>query len=72
MELKFYELSDDISASWIATRVRRIGNSRRSIFQEELGYIDGGSQVLVDALVDAYTEKGGRLHLGAAAERIEC
>lgn len=72
MELKFYELADDISASWIATRVRRIGNSRRSIFQEELGYIDGGSQVLVDALVEAYMEKGGRLHLGAAAERIEC
>lgn len=71
MELKFYELADDISASWIATRVRRIGNSRRSIFQEELGYIDGGSQVLVDALVEAYTEKGGRLHLGAAVERIE-
>lgn len=72
LELKFYELADDISASWIATRVRRIGNSRRSIFQEELGYIDGGSQVLVDALVDAYTEKGGRLHLGEAAERVEC
>ncbi len=72
MELKFYQLADDISASWIATRVRRIGNSRRSLFQEELGYIDGGSQVLVDALVDAYTKQGGRLHLCEAAERVEC
>ncbi|MQB06213.1 UDP-galactopyranose mutase [Rhizobium sp. AN5] len=72
MELKFYQLADDISASWIATRVRRIGNSRRSLFQEELGYIDGGSQVLVDALVDAYTKQGGRLHLGEAAECVQC
>ncbi|TJW71904.1 MAG: FAD-dependent oxidoreductase, partial [Mesorhizobium sp.] len=26
MELKFYQLSDDISASWIATRVKRVGS----------------------------------------------
>ncbi|MBD9449818.1 NAD(P)/FAD-dependent oxidoreductase [Rhizobium sp. RHZ01] len=71
MDLKFYELADDISASWIATRVRRIGNSRRSIFQEELGYIEGGSQTLVDAMVSAYTDKGGRLHLSTPAEKVE-
>lgn len=71
MDLKFYELANDISASWIATRVRRIGNSRRSIFQEELGYIEGGSQTLVDALVSAYTGKGGRLHLSTPAEKVE-
>ncbi|KWV59567.1 hypothetical protein AS026_28365 [Rhizobium altiplani] len=71
MDLKFYELADGISASWIATRVRRIGNSRRSIFQEELGYIEGGSQTLVDALVSAYTAKGGRLHLSTPAEKVE-
>ncbi|SIQ10338.1 UDP-galactopyranose mutase [Rhizobium sp. RU35A] len=70
MELKFYELADDISASWIATRVRRIGNSRRSIFQEELGYIEGGSQTLVDALVKAFTDKGGRLHLSMPAQKV--
>ncbi|MBB3542455.1 NAD(P)/FAD-dependent oxidoreductase [Rhizobium sp. BK399] len=71
MELKFYELSDDISASWIATRVKRIGNSRRSIFQEELGFIDGGSQTLVDALVSDFAAKGGRLHLSSPAEKVE-
>jgi protoporphyrinogen oxidase len=71
MDLKFYELADDISASWIATRVRRIGNSRKSIFQEQLGYIDGGSQTLVDALVKAFVAKGGRLHLATSAEHVE-
>jgi protoporphyrinogen oxidase len=71
MDLKFYELADNVSASWIATRVRRIGNSRRSIFQEELGYIEGGSQTLVDALVCAYTAKGGRMHLATSVEKVE-
>ncbi|MCW6508561.1 NAD(P)/FAD-dependent oxidoreductase [Lichenifustis flavocetrariae] len=69
--LKFYELADDISASWIATRVKRIGNSRKSIFQEELGYIEGGTQTLVDALVRAFEAKGGRLHLGAPATLVK-
>jgi protoporphyrinogen oxidase len=70
MELKFYEFADEISASWIATRVKRIGKSRRSILQEELGYIDGGSETLVDALVSSIRARGGRIHLRAPAERI--
>jgi protoporphyrinogen oxidase len=70
MDLKFYELADELSASWIAARVRRVGNSRRSIFQEELGYIEGGSQTLVDALVCAFSAKGGRLHLSTPAKRV--
>ena len=51
LELKFHEYSDNVSAAWIWTRVKRIGRSRKSLFQEELGYIEGGSQTLVDALV---------------------
>jgi protoporphyrinogen oxidase len=70
MDLKFYEMAEDISASWIATRIRRVGTSRRSLFQEELGYIDGGSQTLVDSLVRAFTKMGGRLHLSTPARRV--
>ncbi|WAC29538.1 NAD(P)/FAD-dependent oxidoreductase [Ancylobacter sp. SL191] len=69
-ELKFYQYADHVSASWIATRVRRIGNSRRSLFHEQLGYIEGGSQTLVDALVSALMAKGGRLHLATPAEQV--
>ena len=69
-ELKFYEYADHVSASWIATRGRRIGTSRRSLFQEQLGYIEGGSQALVDALVHAIVLRGGRLHLATPAERV--
>jgi protoporphyrinogen oxidase len=69
-ELKFYEFADEVSASWIATRIKRIGNSRKSIFQEQLGYIDGGSETLVEALADDIRRKGGRIHLKTPAERV--
>jgi protoporphyrinogen oxidase len=69
--LKFYELADRISAAWIWTRIKRVGRSRRSVFQEELGHIEGGSQTLVDALVGAIKGLGGRIYLGAPIERVE-
>lgn len=69
-ELKFYEMADEVSASWIATRIKRIGNSRKSIFQEQLGYVDGGSEVLMDAIADAIRKKGGRIHLSTPAEQV--
>jgi protoporphyrinogen oxidase len=69
-ELKFYEYADQVSASWIATRIKRIGNSRKSIFQERLGYVDGGSETLVEAVADDIRRKGGRIHLKTLAERV--
>lgn len=69
--LKFYEYADNVSASWIWTRVRRIGRSRRSLMQEELGHIDGGSQTLVDALMSAITRAGGTVRLGEPAVKVE-
>ena len=71
MALKFYQYADNVSAAWIATRIRRIGNSRKSLMQEELGYLEGGSQTLVDALVAAIERMGGKVHLSTPAERIE-
>lgn len=69
--LKFYEHADAVSAAWIWTRIKRLGTSRRSLFQEELGHIEGGSQTLVDALVASIAGQGGNLRLGAPAERVE-
>jgi len=69
-ELKFFEYADNISAAWIWTRLKRVGTSRRSLLQEELGYIEGGSEVLVKALVEAVTRHGGVLKLGAAVQEI--
>lgn len=38
--------------------------------QEELGYIDGGSETLVKALVASIERQGGRLHLGTPVREV--
>jgi protoporphyrinogen oxidase len=69
--LKFFEYADNISAAWIGTRIRRVGTSRRSMLQEELGYLEGGSDTLVQALVQSIRRQGGTIRLGTPARRIE-
>jgi protoporphyrinogen oxidase len=68
--LKFYEYADNISAAWIWTRIKRVGRSRRSLLQEELGYIEGGSQTLVRALVSAIEGLGAKIRLGQKVDEI--
>ena len=70
LDLKFFEYADDISAAWMATRIKRIGTSRASLFQEQLGAIEGGSQTLVTALVRAIEAMGGTLRLGEPVEGV--
>ena len=50
--------------------MRRVGRSRSSIMQEEMGYIEGGSKTLIDALVQAIEAGHGKIHLGAGAQRV--
>ena len=69
-ELKFYEYADRISAAWIWTRIKRVGVSRASLFQEQLGYIEGGSQVLIDTLVETIVRHGGSVRLGVQVSEI--
>lgn len=69
-DLKFYEYADSISAAWMWTRMRRVGRSRSSMMQEEMGYIDGGSKTLVDALAGAIEARNGKIHLGAGARQV--
>ena len=70
LELKFYELADHVSAAWIWQRIKRLGNSRKSLFEERLGYIEGGSETLMNALADAIVKMGGRIHYSDRATRF--
>jgi protoporphyrinogen oxidase len=70
LELKFYELTDKVSAAWIWQRIKRIGRSRKSLLEERLGYIEGGSEALMLALAKAIEAKGGRIHLKARAAKV--
>ncbi len=61
--LKFHDYTDNLSAAWIWSRIRRVGNSRRSLMQEELGYLEGGSETMLKAYRTAIEAAGGRIHL---------
>lgn len=69
-ELKFFEHGSEVSAAWIWTRIKRIGTSRKSLREEQLGYIEGGSETLVRRLVERIEAAGGRLRLGTPIERV--
>ena len=68
--LKFYGFKDNLSAAWIWTRIKRIGLSRRSLMQEQLGYIDGGSETLLKCFEEEIARLGGRIHLGAPVQQV--
>jgi protoporphyrinogen oxidase len=69
---KFYELQDSLSAAWLGTRIRRVALSRKSIFKERLGYIEGGSETLLNAMAEKIRTSGGSIRLNTTAERIVC
>ncbi len=71
LELKFYEYSDEVSAAWMWQRMKRLGNSRKSLFEERLGYIEGGSETLMNALRDAIISMGGEIHLSSPVTQID-
>lgn len=68
--LKFYELSDQLSAAWLGTRIKRVALSRRNLFHESLGYLDGGSITLLDALRARIEALGGRIHLCSGIDKV--
>ena len=68
--LKFYEHTDQISASWIGTRIRRVGLSRKSMFEETLGYLEGGTDTLVESLLKAIEGGRGVIQCGETVQNI--
>lgn len=69
-ELKFFEHQNEISAAWIGTRIKRVALSRKSLFQEQMGYLEGGSQVLLDAYRSRLERAGGEVRLSSPVRRV--
>lgn len=67
---KFYEFEDSLSAAWIGARIKRVALSRRNLLQEELGYLQGGSEVLLQALARRIAERGGEITLRAKVDEV--
>lgn len=68
--LKFYELSDQLSAAWLGTRIKRVALSRRNLLHESLGYLEGGSAMLLNALRARIETLGGRIHLRQGIDQV--
>lgn len=69
-ELKFFEFTNDLSASWIGTRIKRIALSRKSLFEESLGYLEGGSATLLEAMDAELRRLGVKIHLKCGIEQV--
>ncbi len=69
-ELKLFEYTNEISAAWIGTRIKRVALSRRNLMQESMGYLEGGSATLLKAMERFIVERGGRIHLRSGIDRV--
>jgi protoporphyrinogen oxidase len=69
-ELKFYEYTSGLSAAWIWSRIRRIGRSRYDLFSERLGYLDGGSNTLLQGMTQAIEARGGAIRLNTPVSKV--
>lgn len=68
---KFYNLSDQISAAWIWARIRRIGRSRFNLMHEKLGYLEGGSETLLNAMKNFIEDHGGQFFLNTPIQQVK-
>lgn len=69
-DYKFYDYSDNLSAAWIWSRIRRIGRSRYNLFKEKLGYMDGGSATLLEAMRADIERHGGIVRLKTPVTKV--
>jgi protoporphyrinogen oxidase len=69
-DYKFYHYSDNLSAAWIWSRIRRIGRSRYDLFREKLGYLEGGSETLLQAMKAEIERLGGEIRLSSPVQEV--
>ena len=67
---KFYNYSDEISAAWIWSRIKRLGKSRK-FFKENLGYLKFGSIQLINKFSIFINKSGGQIKLSSPVLNIE-
>ena len=67
---KFYEYSNLISAAWAWHRIYRLGHSRYNLFQEKLGYLEGGSQTLLHSMQAFIESQGAKINLKSPVSKV--
>lgn len=69
-DYKFYDYATGLSAAWIWSRIRRIGRSRYNLFREKLGYLEGGSNTLLQGIKQAVEAGGGEFRLSSPVSKV--
>jgi protoporphyrinogen oxidase len=67
---KFFQYTGNLSAAWIWARMRRVGTSRKSLFSERLGYLEGGSETWLAAIRAAIEAAGGRVSVSCRVDEV--
>jgi protoporphyrinogen oxidase len=70
LDSKFDGRFEDLPATYLWARTRRMSKTRDSGGREVMGWLEGGYETLIDALVARIRELGGEIHAGTAVERI--
>ncbi|MCW2985536.1 MAG: FAD-dependent oxidoreductase [Conexibacter sp.] len=70
LDSKFDGAYDDLPATYLWARTRRMSATRDKAAREVMGTIDGGYQVLVDALAGKIRELGGEVLLDTAVQSV--
>lgn len=71
LRLKFGEAYDRIPAAWIWGRIHPRARSRsRGGMREELGYLSGGFELMIERMKEAIAKLGGEVREGSAVEYI--
>jgi len=70
LDSKFDGRYDDLPATYIWARTRRMSRTRDRSGAEVMGWLEGGYQVLIDALEARIRALGGEIHAGSAVEEI--
>jgi protoporphyrinogen oxidase len=70
LDSKFDGRFDDLPATYIWARTRRMGSTRDKGGREVMGWLDGGYQTIIDALEQRIVALGGEVHAGATVEQI--
>lgn len=71
LAVKFPQVHDRISAAWVWHRVHRVASCRKTLFhQERLGFLEGGTQTLIDLIQDRLRAGGVAISTSSPVRRI--
>jgi len=70
LDMKFWNYADEVSAAWIWSRIRRVANSRKWLFHEYSGYLEGGTATFIGKIAEEIKKKGGEIMISAPVTSI--